>query len=155
MPATPRASSVDTDGEKIELVMSRQSTAGAIKTHGSEGSDARGYSDSTVHHEKDIKCLNVFRSRRAHGKKDNDHWRAAILMKPCRKDNDSFQRNRRWQRPNNVSSRPLRETMKQWSRRDQRAFKALVVVWSVERSTRSTTRITWHRTDRAHTRQDL
>ena len=66
---TARASSVDTDvmeGEKIELDMSRQATAGAIKQHtGSEGFDARGYRDSkTQSMISDIDCLDVIRSRR-------------------------------------------------------------------------------------------
>ena len=69
MSTTARASSVDTDmmeGEKIELDMraDKQVLEPPIKAHGSEGSDARGFRDSTTQQDSDIKCLNVFRSRR-------------------------------------------------------------------------------------------
>ena len=77
MSTTALASSVDTDvmdGEKIELDMSRQLLEPSIQTHGSEGSDARGYWDSTTPHDSSI--------TKARGKKDNDHRRTAVWMKP-------------------------------------------------------------------------
>ena len=54
-------------------------------------------------------------------------------MKPCRQDNDKVQRNRRWQRPNNVSSRYPQEAVHlpvNWSHRHAHTGQAEDVHWS-------------------------
>ena len=86
MSTTARASSVDTDvmeGEKIELDMSRQATAGAINQN--IGFRRFGYTLlQRFHHAARFRHQLFERVpiARARGKKDKDHWRAAIRRKP-------------------------------------------------------------------------